>query len=312
MDNQQKIKTMSRQFDDLQLGSIELFCLAAELSSFTAAATSAGLTPAAVSRSVSRLEERLGVRLFTRTTRQIRLTEAGRAYFEQVRQALGQLVEAEREATGQQLVPSGVLRISLPTPYGHYRVLPLLPAFRALYPAVQVEVNLSNRNVNFADEGYDLAIRGRAQPDSGLVARKLEDAALVVVAAPSYLQQVGTPTSLEDLQQHDCIQFLLPSSGQKIQWLFRHAGKDLDVTTSGGYCCSEDLLGGVTLARHGAGLLQTYRFIVEEDLRQGRLQEVLQSFAGRSRPFSLLYPHGRHVPLRVRLFIDFLLEKLKQ
>lgn len=303
---------MSRQFDDLQLGSIELFCLAAELSSFTAAATSAGLTPAAVSRSVSRLEERLGVRLFTRTTRQIRLTEAGRAYFEQARQALGQLVEAEREATGQQLVPAGVLRISLPTPYGHYRVLPLLPAFRALYPAVQVEVNLSNRNVNFADEGYDLAIRGRAQPDSGLVARKLEDAALVVVAAPSYLQQAGTPTSLEVLQQHDCIQFLLPSSGQKIPWLFSDAGKALEVATSGGYCCSEDLLGGVTLARHGAGLLQTYRFIVEEDLRQGRLQEVLQPFAGRSRPFSLLYPHGRHVPLRVRLFIDFLLEKLKQ
>lgn len=303
---------MSRQFDDLQLGSIELFCLAAELSSFTAAASSAGLTPAAVSRSVSRLEERLGVRLFMRTTRQIRLTEAGRAYFEQARQALGQLVEAEREATGQQLVPAGVLRISLPTPYGHYRVLPLLPAFRALYPAVQVEVNLSNRNVNFADEGYDLAIRGRAQPDSGLVARKLEDAALVVVAAPSYLQQVGTPASLEDLQQHDCIQFLLPSSGQKIPWLFSHAGKDLEVATRGGYCCSEDLLGGVTLARHGAGLLQTYRFIVEEDLRQGRLQEVLQPFAGRSRPFSLLYPHGRHVPLRVRLFIDFLLEKLKR
>lgn len=303
---------MSRQFDDLQLGSIELFCLAAELSSFTAAATSAGLTPAAVSRSVSRLEERLGVQLFTRTTRQIRLTEPGRAYFEQVRQALGQLVEAEREATGQQLVPAGVLRISLPTPYGHYRVLPLLPAFRALYPAVQVEVNLSNRNVNFADEGYDLAIRGRAQPDSGLVARKLEDAALVVVAAPSYLQQAGAPVSLEDLQRHDCIQFLLPSSGQKIPWLFSHAGKELDVATGGGYCCSEDLLGGVTLARHGAGLLQTYRFIVEEDLRQGRLQEVLQPFAGRSRPFSLLYPHGRNVPLRVRLFIDFLLEKLKQ
>jgi DNA-binding transcriptional LysR family regulator len=312
MDNPQKINTMSRQFDDLQLGSIELFCLAAELSSFTAAATNAGLTPAAVSRSVSRLEARLGVRLFTRTTRQIRLTEAGRAYFEQARQALGQLVEAEREATGQQSVPAGVLRISLPTPYGHYRVLPLLPAFRALYPAVQVEVNLSNRNVNFADEGYDLAIRGRAQPDSGLVARKLEDAALVVVAAPAYLQQAGTPDSLEDLQRHDCIQFLLPSSGQKIPWLFSHAGKDLDVVTSGGYCCSEDLLGGVTLARHGAGLLQTYRFIVEEDLRRGRLQEVLQPFAGRSRPFSLLYPHGRHVPLRVRLFIDFLLEKLKQ
>ncbi|MDB5869417.1 MAG: LysR family transcriptional regulator [Polaromonas sp.] len=251
------------------------------------------------------------MRLFTRTTRQIRLTEAGRAYFEQARQALGQLVEAEREATGRQLKPAGQLRISLPTPYGHYRVLPLLPAFRALYPAVEVEVHLSNRNVNFSDEGYDLAIRGRAQPDSNLVARKLEDAELVVVAAPCYLQRAGTPASLEALHQHECIQFLLPRSGQKIAWLFNQDDEPLEVATPGGYCCSEDLLGCVTLARNGAGLLQTYRFIVEEDLHLGKLQEVLQAFKGRSRPFSLIYPNGRHLPLRVRLFIDFLAEKLK-
>ena len=301
---------MSRQFDDLQLGSIELFCLAAELSSFTAAASSAGLTPAAVSRSVSRLEERLGVRLFTRTTRQIGLTDAGRAYFGQARQALRQLVEAEREATGRQVMPAGPLRISLATPYGHYRVLPVLADFRRLYPDVEIEVHLSNRNVNFADEGYDLAIRARTQPDSNLVARKLEDAELVVVAAPTYLRRVGPPASLQELQQHDCIQFLLPRSGQKIAWLFHQDGEPLEVVTPGGYCCSGDLLGCVTLARHGAGLLQTYRFVVEEDLRQGTLQEVLQAFGGRSRPFSLLYPHGRYLPLRVRLFVDFLIERL--
>ncbi|MFP3244818.1 MAG: LysR family transcriptional regulator, partial [Paraburkholderia sp.] len=133
---------MQRQFDDLLLGSIELFCLAAETGSFTAAANSAGVTPAAVSRSVARLEERLSVRLFVRTTRQIRLTDSGRRYFEQCRDALTQLAEAEREATGQQTAPSGVLRISMPTPYGHYRVLPLLAEFRERYPLVQVETHL--------------------------------------------------------------------------------------------------------------------------------------------------------------------------
>src|SRR5690349_24647307 len=116
---------MQRHFEDMQLGSIELFVLAGEQGSFTAAAAMAGVTPAAVSRSIARLEERLGVRLFVRTTRQIRLTDAGRHYFEQCRSALSQLVDAEREVTGQQTTPSGLLRISMPTPYGHYRVLPI-------------------------------------------------------------------------------------------------------------------------------------------------------------------------------------------
>ena len=118
---------MNRQFDDLMLGSLELFCVAAEKGGFTAAATVAGVTPAAVSRTVARLEERLGVRLFTRTTRQIHLSEAGQAYYEQCRQALNQLVEAGREVSGRQVAPSGLLRISAPTTYGHYRLLPLLP-----------------------------------------------------------------------------------------------------------------------------------------------------------------------------------------
>ncbi len=301
---------MARHFDDILVGSIELFCIAAQLGSFTAAAAAAGVTPAAVSRSVSRLERRLGVRLFVRTTRQVKLTDSGRSYFEQCRQALSQLVEAEREVTGRQTAPAGILRISVPTTYGHYRILPLLPAFSARYPAVQVEVHISNRNVDFIDEGYDLAIRARAQPDSSLIARKLEDADLVVVAAQDYLTRAGIPDSLEALPDHSCIQFLLPSNGRPVPWIFKHHGKDIDVQTEGNYRCSEDLLGGVTLARSGAGLFQTYRFIVEEDLRRGTLVEVLQSFAGRSRPFSLLYPHGRHVSLKVRSFVDFLVESL--
>lgn len=143
--------------------------------------------------------------------------------------------------------------------HSHDKWFPVAQAAGVTVPAGQVEANLSNRNVNFADEGYDLAIRGRIQPDSGLVARKLEDAGLVVVAAPSYLQRAGLPASLEALQQHDCIQFLLPSSGQKIPWLFSHDGQALDVATTGGYCCSEDLLGG-GICRCGCGCLLIFSF----------------------------------------------------
>ncbi|WP_375739013.1 LysR substrate-binding domain-containing protein [Pseudomonas boanensis] len=302
---------MRRQFDDVLLGSIELFCLAAEIGSFTGAALAAGVTPAAVSRSVSRLEERLGARLFVRTTRSIRLTEGGRAYHQQCRSALNQMLEAERELMGQQQEPTGTLRISLPTTYGHYRILPLLPEFRRRCPQVKVDINLSNRNIDFVDEGYDMAIRVRAQPDSGLIARHLEDASLVVVATPEYLASAGVPQHLDDLARHECIQFELPSSGRRISWLFTDSGAPCEILGEGAYVCSDDVLGGVTLAKYGAGLFQTYRFIVERELADGSLVEVLQSYAGRSRPYTLLYPHGRHVPLRLRAFIEFLMEKRK-
>ena len=302
---------MQRQFDDLLLGSIELFCMAADLGSFTRAATAASVTPAAVSRSVARLEERLGVRLFVRTTRQIRLTDAGRTYFEQCRNALTQLVDAEREVSGQQTSPAGVLRISVPTPYGHYRLLPLLPEFRARHPHVEVEAHLSNRNIDFGYEGFDLAIRGRAPDDSNLIARKLEDAELVIVATPEYLKRAGVPQSPADLAQHECIQFELPSSGRNLIWQFGGSTEPVDIATIGGYRTSGDALAGVTLARSGAGLFQTYRFIVERDLASGALVEVLREHGGCSRPFILLYPHGRHLSSRVRSFVEFLVDKLR-
>lgn len=301
---------MQRQFEGSLLGSIELFCLAAELGSFTAAAAAAGVTPAAVSRSIARIEKHLSARLFIRTTRKIRLTELGVRYFEQCRHALNYLAEAEREATGQQTTPAGVLRISMPTPYGHHRVLPLLREFRERYPEVTFEVHLSNRNIDFAAEGFDLAIRGRAPRDSSLIARKLEDAELVVVASPGYIRRAAKLKTPDDLSEHDCIQFELPSNGRNIPWPFQYEGKTIELPTNGGYVSSGDVLAGVTLARHGAGVFQTYRFIVEQDLADGTLKELLKPYGGCSRPFFLLYPHGRHLPSRVRTVVDFLMQKL--
>ncbi|WP_312739832.1 LysR family transcriptional regulator [Cedecea neteri] len=301
---------MKRHFEEMQIGTLELFCQAAEQLSFSAAANFMGITPAAVSRSIARLEERLGVRLFVRTTRQIRLTESGERYFRQCQQALQQLREAEREVTGAQIEPAGVLRISLPTPYAHHRVLPLLPEFRQLYPRVSVQVHISNRNIDFADESYDIAIRGRSPQDSSLIARKLEDAELITVASPAYLARTGIPQTLGDLDHHECIQFELPSTGRKVPWTFSVDGKYTDIFTRGGFTCAEDVLGIVTLARSGAGLIQTYRFILEQDVADGTLVEVLPEYGGTSRPFILLYPHARHLSLRVRSLVDFLVQRL--
>ncbi|WP_323122883.1 LysR family transcriptional regulator [Burkholderia alba] len=303
---------MKRHFDDVQLGSIELFCLAAESGTFTSAALAAGVTPAAVSRSISRLEKRLGVRLFVRSTRSIRLTESGRAYFEECSQALNQLVEAERNVTGEQVQPGGTLRITAPTTYGHHRLLPMLPAFRAKYPSIKLEVHIGNRNVDLHDENYDLAIRVRAQPDSTMIVRLLEEAPLIMVASPAYLQRAGVPRTLADLERHECIQFDLPSSGRRIPWLFNEDGHEKDLSLDGNYSCSDDVLAGVTLAKAGAGLFQAYRFVVENALADGTLTEVLQPFGGRTRPYSLIYPHGRLLPLRVRAFIDFVMEETRR
>ncbi len=298
---------MTRHFDDLQLGSIELFCLAAQSASFTAAATAAGVTPAAVSRAIGRLEERLGVRLFVRTTRQVRLSDTGHAYYQQCRQALGQLVEAERQASGGQSLPSGRLRLSVPTPYGYFRLLPILEPFRQAYPQVQIDLHISNRNIDFAEDGYDLAIRGRKPGDSSLIARHLEDAELVVVATADYLRRAGTPQRLEDLAEHQCVQFELPSSGRRVPWSFQVEGRQVEIQTSGSLTCLEDFLSTVIAVKNGAGLMQAYRFSVQQELQSGELVEVLAKFGGTSRPFILLYPQVRHMPQRVRVFVDFLL-----
>ena len=302
---------MQRNFDAVFLGSIELFCLAAEQKSFTVASNLAGITPAAVSRSITRLEERLGVRLFVRTTRQIRLTDAGNEYYAYCRDALQQLAEAETVVTGKQASPVGVIKISIPTTYGHYRILPLLPEFRKRYPGISFDLHISNRNVDFLAEQFDLAIRGRVPPESNFISRKLEDCEVIVIASKTYLEARGEPKTLDDLAHHDCIQFELPSSGRHVPWLFYENGKARDIITTGSYSCSEDVLGGVTLARNGAGLFQTYRYNAEDDLRRGNVVEVLQAFNGRSRPFNVMYPHGKLLPSRVRVFIDYLMTELQ-
>jgi DNA-binding transcriptional LysR family regulator len=301
---------MTRAFGTVQLGSIEIFIKTAELLSFSAAATELGLSPPAVSRSIARLEERLGVRLFARSTRQVGLTDDGRLYLEQCRQALRQISDAEDALTGRRQTPSGTLRISVPTTYGHYRIIPILPMFALRYPEIRIDINVSNRNINFVEEGYDLAIRLGQPADSRLVARKLEDATLGIYAAPSYLRAHKQPRTLADLKQHRLIKFELPSSGRMLPWIFSEAGADVEFAFTAQVGFSDDVLACVNYARSGGGLVQTYDFIANTDERSGRLVEVLKRYRGRSRPFSIVYPQNRHLSQRVRVFVDFVLQSV--
>ncbi len=302
---------ITRDFDPVQLGSIELFCKAAELGSFTLAAQTLGLTPAAVSRSIARLEARLQVKLFARTTRQIRLTNEGQLYYEQCTQALTQIRETERTLSGKHSDPSGILRISAPTTYSHHRLLPIMPRFFERYPRIKIEFNISNRNIDFVEDGYDIAIRLGTPEDSRLVARKLEDAKRGIFVSPAYLAQYGTPQTPEDLQQHRCLQFLLPSTGRPFPWLVTINGQEQEYAFTSSISVTDDVLGCVSLAKSGGGICQSFQYIVEEDVRQGRLVEILQDYThGQTRSYSMLYPQNRLMSATVRAFVDFVLQEI--
>jgi DNA-binding transcriptional LysR family regulator len=295
---------MSRRFD--YLDDVEVFLAVAESGSFTAGAVALSTTASVLSRAVTRLEARLGSQLLRRTTRRISLTDAGQAYLDQARNAFSLLDEAERQARGQDGELGGRVRISVPTTYGHYRLPPLLAQFSRQHPAVQVELNITNRNVDMVAEGYDLAIRLGHLPDSGLVARKLEDAALCLVAAPGYLRAAGTPATLEDLQAHQCIPFVMPSTGRIAPWLFRDGADDMDVVPAPFVQVSDDVLGVVSLARQGMGICQSYDFIVRELIERGELVELLPHLRGRGRPFSLVYAPHRSQSAAARALIEVL------
>lgn len=298
--------------NSLQLGSIEQFCKAAETGGFTSAAESLGLTPAAVSRSISRLEEDLGVRLFLRTTRAVKLTPEGELYWKECRVALEQIAEAARAITGAQTVPSGPLRISVSAAYGTFRLLPLMPKFTELYPQIEIDISISDKIIDFVEEGFDIAIRLGTPQDSRLVAFKLEDAMLGVFGTPGYLAKKGVPRAIDDLAAHDCIQYISPNTGRPLQWLFTdRQGTPIEKPIVSRMRVLNDALGAVAWVNAGGGLYQTYQFAVADSVRRGDLVEVLQQFGGRARPFSILYPQNRHLSARVRAFVDFLRSAVK-
>ncbi|HFT1961708.1 TPA: LysR family transcriptional regulator [Enterobacter ludwigii] len=295
---------MSRKFD--YLGDVEVFIAVVEHGSFTAAAVALSTTPSVLSRAVSRLETRLGRQLLQRTTRRVGLTEAGRVYLEQARSAFSLLDEAERDGQGQEGDLTGRVRMSVPTTYGHYRLPPLLARFSQHYPRVQVDLNITNRNVDLIAEGFDLAIRLGQMPDSGLVARKLEDAALLLVASPAYLHRMGTPKTLDDLHRHMCLPFILPRTGRIAPWVFREDERDVDWLPASPIETSDDVLGVVSLAEHGMGICQSYEFIVQDRIQRGQLVEVLPHLRGRSRPFSVIFAPHRRQSAATRAMIDLL------
>jgi len=284
---------------------LEAFCRTYELGSFTRAARVLGLTPQAVSRSIARLEEELDTTLFRRTTRSLAATEAGQRYYQHTAQALALLRAGANSMREGRAAATGLVRVSVPTTYGLHRLLPRLGDFSRQNPGVELDVQISNRNVDFVRDGFDLAIRLGKITDQALVARRLGTFALGVFASPAYLARRGRPDTPDDLVAHDCVTFVMPRTGRPMPWELSSPVRHIEPLAR--YRVAEDVLGLVAMARAGLGLVQTYDFMVEELVHRGELIEVLQAHRGAGRQFSLVYPRaGRQAPA-VRAFIDFVL-----
>jgi DNA-binding transcriptional LysR family regulator len=287
-----------------RLKQIESFAAVAGKGSLTAAAQAEGVAPAVIGRRIDALEERLGVKLLVRTTRRLTLTHEGSAFLEDCQRILAEIANAEASVSAGGVKASGHLRITAPAGFGRRHVAPLVPKFLALHPDVSLSLNLSDRVVDIVNEGFDSAVRVGDLPDSSLVSVRLADNRRLCVAAPSYLKRAGTPKQPAELMRHECL-LLSSDASQTRGWAFRVDGEVTHLRPSGRLDCSDgQVLHAWSL--QGLGLAWRSTWEVEEQIAAGELQEVLAEFAAPPNGIYAVVPQRRHLPLRVRLWIDFL------
>lgn len=294
-----------------KLKQLESFVSVATKGSLTAAARAEGVAPAIMGRRLDALEERLGVKLLVRTTRRISLTHEGSAFLEDCQRLLADLGNAEASVSAGGVKASGHLRITAPAGFGRRHVAPLVPRFRELHQDVTISLNLSDRVVDLAGEGFDCAVRVGDFPDSSLVSVRLADNRRMCVAAPSYLKRHGTPEHPQDLLRFDCLT-LSSDASQTRGWAFcvpREDGGDeqeiVHIKPAGPLDCSDgQVLHDWCVQGYGIAWRSTWE--VERELADGRLVEVLAPFAAPPNGIYAVFPQRKHLPLRVRLWIDFL------
>ncbi|WP_052282342.1 LysR family transcriptional regulator [Kluyvera genomosp. 1] len=293
------------------LGGITAFVTTAQLGSFTAAAERLGLTKSAVGKSVSRLEIRLGLKLFHRSTRRLSLTPDGETFLSRCQQAIDILEQAEVELTSHVVQPAGRLRVDLPSAFGRQRILPILLPIVRQFPALTLTVTFSERFVDLIEEGIDLVVRiGELADSSGLVARRLTTQKLVICAAPAYLQRNAGPKIPDEISEHQCVVGL--RRHQPVSWLFKETnGPTVRVTPPATYEFADgDAMLAATLA--GCGLSQLPRWLVGEHLQRGELVEVLADYAGGEMPISAVWPKARQPLPKIRYVVDTLIRAAEE
>lgn len=289
------------------LSDVAIFVCVVQSGSFTAAAQRLNLSKSVISRYVTRLEDRLGARLLTRTTRRLNLTEVGRVFYERSRLGLEAIDSAEEEVSVLQGEPRGTLRVNSPMSFGILHIAPATADFMDRYPDVVVDMSFDDRQVDLIEEGFDIAVRIAADLDPGLVARRVGPCRHALVASPEYLDRHGTPRTPKDLARHNVITYRYQQSPW--EWEFRAPGAaPVSVPVTGrlqmnnSLAIREAVLGGVGIAR-------TPTFLVGHDLRQGRLRALLPEYQLLELSIYLVYPQRQHLAPKVRAFIDFMVDR---
>ncbi|NVD99322.1 LysR family transcriptional regulator [Massilia sp. BJB1822] len=289
------------------LSSIAAFVRAAETLSYVAAGRQLGISASAVGKSVMRLEARLGVRLLQRSTRRIGLTDAGALFYERCQRIMADLGEAEAEMLHLMDAPRGKLRVSTPAVY--YRVLlPLLADFMQRYPEIELELDFNDRRVDVVADGFDVVVRSGELLDSGLTARRLSGYRHMIVAAPAYFARHGQPRAPADLLAHACLHYRFHGNGKLREWQVG-ALAVLPGLPQTLVCNNIEALIGAAL--RGLGLAYLPDFLVKDYLRDGQLQAVLDEHVDDGGQFWLLWPSSRHMSPKLRVFVDFLCERLQ-
>ena len=287
-----------------KLKQIESFVAVATKGSLTAAANAEGVAPAVIGRRIDALEARLGVKLMVRTTRRITLTHEGSAFLEDCQRLLTDWASAEASVSAGGVKASGHLRITAPAGFGRRHVAPLVPRFLGLHPDVSLSLNLSDRVVDIVNESFDCAVRVGDLPDSSLVSVRLADNRRLCVATPAYLERAGTPQHPNELTRHECLT-LSSDASQTRGWAFNVDGEVIHLRPSGRLDCTDgQVLHDWCLA--GLGIAWRSTWEVEHEVASGQLVSVLDEFAAPPNGIYAVFPHAKHLALRVRLWIDFL------
>ena len=289
------------------LGSLRLFDRIVALGSLSAAARDTGLSLAVVSKRLAQLERTLDVRQLNRTTRRLSLTEEGALLHAHVQRVLGEVAQAESALNGHRGRVTGTLRISAPNSFGRRWLVPALAAFVEEHPGLDVQLSLDDAVVDLVGEGFDLAIRYGVLADSRLVARELAPNRRVLCASPAYLSRRGVPRSLDELPQHDCI---LIGHLPMAEWRFGGGHGETAVRVHGHFIC-DDGEAAQALALAGLGIIRKSIWDVGDDLESGRLVQVLPRQAIAAAPLHAVYPSGRYLAPRVRLFVELLARRLQ-